>query len=49
MFINRDWSRTEQDDYVLNIESKLNSTNEAVPQYSEDGTLMGWKIQTRFE
>lgn len=48
MFINRDWNITEEDDFILNIKPRLNSTNEAMPIYYEN-KLMGWKIQSRFE
>ena len=49
MFVNRDWSRTEHDDYVLNIEPRLCETNESVEVYTDDGKVIGWKIQTRYE
>lgn len=48
MFINRDYNRTEHDDFVLNIQSRLTNENEAYPIYS-NGQLIGWKIQSRFE
>ncbi len=48
-FINRDWDRTDKDDYILNVAPRLSQYSEAVPQYSTDGKLLGWKIQTRGE
>lgn len=43
MFINRDWNRTEADDYRLNVEPKLADATWATPQYV-DGILVGWKL-----
>ena len=48
MFINRDYTRTEHDDYVLHVEDKLNELNESVEVYIED-MLVGWVIQLRYE
>ena len=47
LFINRDWNRTESDDFKLNVEKFIGKDNRsvAVPQYSAKGELMGWKIQ----
>jgi hypothetical protein len=51
MFINRNWTRTENDDFILNIQDRIqNSNKEALPIYdNETGKLMGWKIQTKYE
>lgn len=52
MFINRDFTRTEHDDWILNIQPKLDSRSESVEmKYMYRGTwiLAGWKIQTRGE
>ena len=47
-YINRDWTRTEYDDFVLNVEPMLSKTTEAVPQYVDE-QMMGWIIQYRGE
>jgi hypothetical protein len=56
MFINRDHSRTEKDDFNLNVLPRLDSGTEAVPITSDlpfqaecDPTLIGWTIQPRGE
>ncbi len=48
MFVNRDFNRTEHDDWVLNIKPKLSEFSEAVP-IQHEGKLIGWKVQTRYE
>jgi hypothetical protein len=53
MFIQRNWERTEHDDYVLNVEPRLkDSTNEAVPIYQvslSERVILGWHIQRQYE
>jgi hypothetical protein len=54
MFIQRDYNRTEHDDFLLNVSSRLNEFTEAVPQYvtateGEELIVVGWKIQRRYE
>jgi len=49
MFINRKYDRTEHDDFVLNVEHHLNERTEIIEVRIEDGTLVGWKIQLRYE
>jgi len=46
--INRDYNRTEHDDFVLNVQPLLTDTTETVPVY-HDGAVVGWKIQFRYE
>ena len=50
-YINRDWARTEHDDYELNILPQLDSLTEAVPVYHvrTDSDPIGWIIQPRYE
>ena len=51
MFINRDWNRTEHDDFQLNVLPRLGETTEALPIYHDingNNTLVGWKIIVRF-
>lgn len=47
-FINRDWTKTEHDDWLLNVQPLLTENTESVPIY-HDSQLVGWKIQMRFE
>ena len=49
MFIQRDYKRTENDDFQLNVQHHLNERNEAVPQLLDSGDVVGWKIQSRYE
>jgi hypothetical protein len=61
MFINRDWQRSEEDDFKLNVLPRLDSGTEAVPCLciidknvrSESGqpilSITGWHIQPRGE
>ncbi len=49
MFINRDWTRTEKDDWKLNVQPRLGETSESVAVYDNEGNVVGWKIQGRFE
>jgi hypothetical protein len=55
MFINRDWTRTEEDDFKLNVLPRLNASTEAVPQYTRDyehhepWLIIGWNLQPRGE
>lgn len=48
MFIQRDYTRTEHDDFVLNVEPKLRDGKEVVPVYA-GGELVGWRIQWMYE
>jgi hypothetical protein len=48
MFINRDWNRTEHDDFELNVNPKLNGNLTAVPWYVE-GEMVGWKLIPSYE
>lgn len=51
MFVSRDFTRTEHDDYVLHIQPILDrySRMESVAVYNEDKVIIGWKIQNRYE
>ena len=46
--IQRDFTRTEKDDFVLNVQSRLDSTHDALEIFHA-GILLGWKIISRFE
>lgn len=48
MFINRNWERTEEDDFKLNVQPQLCDGYEAVPIYA-DGKIVGWKTQRMYE
>lgn len=48
-FINRTWSRTEHDDFVLNVQPQLGDYDEAMPAYGDNGQMLGWFIQRRYE
>lgn len=48
MFIQRDFTRTMHDDFVLNVQPKLTDTTETVPVY-HDGQVVGWNIKGRYE
>lgn len=48
MFLQRDYTRTENDDFILNVAPNLRNNKEAVPQYF-DNVLVGWKIQYKYE
>ena len=52
MFIKRDYSRTEEDDYKLNVEPRLDDNNEAITYWDLSGSIgfykiLGWKIAPR--
>ena len=48
MKINRSWDRTEHDDFVLNVQPKLDKTTVATPLYYLDSqgshSIIAWKI-----
>lgn len=45
----RQYNRTENDDLKLNVLPYLDKTSEAIPFYSTEGVLLGWKIKSRYE
>lgn len=47
-FISRDFSRTEHDDYILNVQPLEGTINESLPIY-DNGEFIGWLIQPRYE
>jgi hypothetical protein len=47
-FIPRDTSRTESDDWLLNVQPRLGPYTEALP-VTQQGVVVGWKIQSRYE
>lgn len=46
--IHRDYSRTEHDDFVLNVQPLLSKTTETMPIYA-NGVVAAWKVQFRYE
>lgn len=58
MFVNRDWKRTEGDDFALNVQPLLRDGKEAIPQYADQPKIgsstlppvvVGWKIVNQYE
>ena len=49
MFIIRDFSRTEHDDFLLNVEDHIRDQKEAITIYNQWGNIIGWKIQDMYE
>ena len=49
LFIQRDWDRTESDDWQLNVQPRLNNSTESLEIRDENGELFGWRIQSRGE
>ncbi len=49
MFIIRDFSRTEHDDFLLNVEDHIRDQKEAITIYNQEGNIIGWKIQDMYE
>lgn len=45
----RTFSRTVHDDFVLNVQTRLSEYTEAVPLYSDNQELVGWKIQNQYD
>jgi hypothetical protein len=48
VIIKREYNRSEEDDFKLNVQKLPHNYNEALPLYRE-GQLTGWKIQSRYE
>ena len=50
-FIQRDWRRTEMDDYKLNVQARLNDRTEAhsVTYDCGETKVVGWVIVQKFE
>ena len=49
MFIARDFDRTENDDFILNVAPRMGKYDGAVALYTSDGIVMGWKISGLYE
>jgi hypothetical protein len=48
MLIHRDFARTKEDDFTLNVAPRLHAQNEALEIWSEN-RLVAWKIKPRHE
>lgn len=49
-FINRNYSRTEHDDYMLNVQPYIGEQEESMEIWcSGMSYIVGWKIQPQFE
>lgn len=48
LIIKRDLTRTEHDDYILNVDPYLHEYNESVPIMWKD-KIVAWKIIQRYE
>lgn len=49
-FFMRDFDRSEDDDFKINVMRQMNERQEAIPLYSPiDKKLFGWKIQNKHE
>ena len=48
-FIQRDWTRTEHDDFALRVVPLLGQWDGAVPVHDEAGVVLGWKIKPVYE
>lgn len=49
MVILRDNTRTEHDDFMLNVAPYMTDDDEAIPVCDISGTLLGWKIAPKYE
>lgn len=49
LYIQRNLSRTEDDDFKINVAHHMTSNQEAMPAYSPQGKFLGWTIQNKFE
>ncbi len=45
VIIHRNYDRTEHDDFVLNVQPRMSSTDGAFPLQDENGNLFGWVIK----
>ena len=50
MLIRRDFTRSEEDDFKLNVQSRLTEETEAEEvRREENHSLVGWRIINKFE
>lgn len=46
-FVARTYSRTEEDDWKLNVQPLLSNLTESIPVTDHTGGVLGWKIVFR--
>jgi hypothetical protein len=49
MFIQRNFDKTEADDFKLNVEKHLTKGLVATPLYDDGAIMLGWKIHQKRE
>jgi hypothetical protein len=49
MFIQRDYTRSLNDDWKLNVQPKMGEYECSEHVYLDDGTICGWKIKPLYE
>jgi len=49
LFVNRDWTRSEHDDFALNVSRYMGKYDWATPIYNINGIVIGWKIKPAYE
>lgn len=49
MFIPRNFDRTENDDFAINVQPRIGDDEGATPVYSDNGKVIGWKIAAMYE
>ena len=49
MLVKRDTTRTEHDDWVLNVQSLMGEHDGSVALRDEDGNIVAWKIDPAYE
>ena len=48
-FINRDYRRSERDDWTLNVQPVLEAGWGSVAQYDSEGIITGWVVKPIYE
>jgi hypothetical protein len=48
-FRRRDYRRSEEDDWRINVQPYMHETEESVEIYDGDGNVIGWSIRGRYE
>lgn len=49
MFIQRDYNRTERDDWTINVQPHIGIGYGSVQVYDEPGEVVGWSIEPIYE
>ena len=48
-FVPRNTKRTTDDDWRLAVQEHIQHNEESVEQYDENGVVVGWVVQNRYE